>query len=82
LLGNHAIECDATNNMADARVRQRHGKHHVTCYENDATVGAAMFPCYISELHSGEQSVSSVSESVADGSEGEQVQRCWKTGNE
>jgi hypothetical protein len=32
--GNQAtVECDAANNMADAR-----GKHHVTCYKDDATV--------------------------------------------
>jgi hypothetical protein len=52
--------------MADARARQRHGKHHVTCYDNDVTIGVAMFPCYISELQSREQfrSLSSGSEGV------------------
>jgi hypothetical protein len=35
------------------RTHQWHGKHHVTCYEDDATVGAAMFEGYITRTSVG-----------------------------
>jgi hypothetical protein len=30
-------------------MHQWHGKHHVTCYEDDATVGTAVFSGYITD---------------------------------